>query len=119
MQSENLSRQQRRARERATEKLKKKRTTARVDLFDNPLIREAMSKMTPEQVEEYKQMGDNMYNTIDYESNEVSDEVIINAAASITEAIKSGLHLNHLTEDEIEVMKSAYGENWRLYFYND
>ena len=34
-----------------------------MDLFNNPMVNNALKAMTPEQIEEYKKIGEHMYET--------------------------------------------------------
>jgi len=87
------------------------------DLFDNPMTRSAMAALTPEQKQNYKEIGESMYGHLNFEEGKVlsnmpspMEEVI----AYITEQLKSGIHPSFLEENEIEVLKDFYGEDWYL-----
>jgi hypothetical protein len=86
------------------------------NLYNNPLIESAKKAMTPEQLDEYKRMGEYMYNNIDYKTAAVGstirqskDEDFIFYAV---ESLKSGGDPNDLTEDEIQALCKIYGGNW-------
>jgi hypothetical protein len=88
----------------------------KTDLFNNPMIEAARSGMTPEQIEEYKKIGEYMYNSTDYKNaaegarvRESKDEDLILYA---TEALKAGGDPKDLSEPEIQVLSKVYGEKW-------
>ena len=85
-----------------------------MDLFNNPMIDKALKSLTPQQVVEYKKIGEHLYggnsNFIDNKAlNVPSNEESI---AYIEEGLKAGLLPYDLTEDEIETLVNTYGENW-------
>ena len=85
------------------------------DLFKNPMVQSALRSMTPDQIEQYKKMGQYMYNSINYKDNEIVNSLqcpIEEALAYIVEGIKSGLHPIDLYNDECTVLIAAYGEQW-------
>ena len=84
------------------------------DLFNNPMINAAKQNMTPEQLEHFKKLGESMYENIDFENNEVNNmpPPMVEALAYVCESIKSGLHPSFLEENEIALLKDAYGEKW-------
>jgi uncharacterized protein YPO0396 len=82
----------------------------------NPMIDSARRAMTQEQLEEYKKIGEYMYNSVDYKTaaagvqvRESKDEDLLVYA---TEALKAGGDPNDLTEPEIQVLNKVYGEKW-------
>ncbi len=84
-------------------------------LFDNSMVRSALAAMSPEQKEHYKEIGEKMYNSINYKDSEVLNAVpppMAEAAAYVIEGLKSGLHPSYLDENEVALMKDLYGEKW-------
>lgn len=86
------------------------------DLFDNPMVNAAKKALTPEQLDEYKRIGEYMYNNVDYKNavvgsqvRESKDEDLILYA---TEALKSGGDPKDLTEAELQAFCKIYGDNW-------
>lgn len=86
------------------------------DLFNNPMVEAARKALTPEQIEEYKRMGEYMYNSIDYKNavagtqvRESKEEDLILYAS---EALKSGGDPYDLTEPELQALTNTYGEKW-------
>ena len=41
------------------------------DLWDNPMIKKAMENMSPEQLEQYKMLGESMYGNIDFNNSKI------------------------------------------------
>ena len=85
-------------------------------LFDNPMVRSIMTKLSPEEIDQYKKIGESLYGEIDFEKSEIlsntapfiSNDVI----AYITAGINSGLHPRDIDEAEKNVLKETYGEKW-------
>lgn len=89
----------------------------------NPnLFEQAKQTMTTEDIAKYEQIGRQMYESIDYENSKVltpMNEVDAESIAYITEAVKSGLHPDHLSENEQYIMESHYGKEWKKQFNYD
>ena len=86
------------------------------NLYSNPMVNSAKKALTPEQMEEYKRIGEYMYNNIEYKNAEIgpqvresNDEDLILYA---TEAIKSGCDPNDLSEVELQALCKVYGDKW-------
>ena len=84
------------------------------DLFDNNMVRNALKSMTPEQLEYYQKIGEQMYNTVDFEKNKIldiapSDEEMLNY---IKCSLNSGLLPCDLEEGEQAFLTNMYGEKW-------
>lgn len=91
------------------------------DFKNNParvnqaLYNRAKKNMSPEDLKKYEEVGEKMYNSIDFNTNTVLDqqpENEIESVACLIEAIKSGLHPEYMSEDEVAVLKKHYGEEW-------
>tara|TARA_Y100000389_G_scaffold196807_1_gene230318 strand:+ start:65 stop:424 length:360 start_codon:yes stop_codon:yes gene_type:complete len=85
------------------------------DLFNNPMVKAALASMTPEQIENYKKIGEKMYGNLNFED----PRYIINPEIKMTEAlaciesqIRSGLHPSDIEDKEKALLVDAYGENW-------
>jgi hypothetical protein len=86
------------------------------DLFDNPMVTSARNALTPEQIEEYKKMGEYMYNNVDYKNISIGSQVkeakeedlLVYAVTSL----KSGCDPNDLTKHELKALNDTYGEKW-------
>jgi len=86
------------------------------DVFNNPMVENAKKMLTPEQIEEYKKIGEYMYSNdtlkeIENKSFDKvnNDEYILRYAS---EALNSGLSPLDLTQTELETLKKIYGDNW-------
>lgn len=85
-------------------------------LFNNPMVDAAKKALTPEQLEDYKRMGEYMYNSIDYKNavmdpkvKETKEEDFVMYAV---QALKAGGDPNDLTEPEIQGLNKVYGDKW-------
>lgn len=84
-------------------------------LWDNPMIEAAKKSLTDEQKLEYRQIGQELYGTIDFESGGYFDDIappLTEAAAYIKESVKSGLHPSLLKDNEKIILKDICGEKW-------
>lgn len=103
-------------------KMQRKKSNKRVvgDLFNNPMIEAAKKSMSPEQLEEYKRIGEYMYSNTKFEAvnassahsgNNMTTEML-DAIDYIANSIQSGQHISTLEENEKMLLKEAYGEKW-------
>lgn len=89
----------------------------RIDLFDNPMINNAMKALTPEQKKEYEEIGKYMFKT-DYAKTALKDKTIdpekeLNDLVNYSlNAIKSGLHPSDLSEKELRILFEIKGDKW-------
>ena len=76
-----------------------------MDLFDNPMVRNALKSMTQEQLEKYKRLGEAMYGTTNFEDSSLIQQFATPDSITL-EYIKSGLRSGLLPEDlnEKEIM---------------
>ena len=91
------------------------------DIFSNPQIQKAKESLPPHVRKQYEQIGENIWNQME-SSQKIIDNAefgvthmpppVEEAAANISEAIKSGLHPTMLDEDEAKVMLHCLGEKW-------
>jgi hypothetical protein len=88
-----------------------------MDLFSNPMINNALKAMTPEQLEGYKKMGEQLYGNINFEDSKIVNNMLVpaeEAVAYVEEGIKSGLLPEDLDENEVILLTNIYGEKWYL-----
>ena len=85
------------------------------DLFDNPMTRSAMAALSEEDKARYKEIGEHLYGRINFEDG----QSLYNMAPPMTEAVayletqlKSGFHPSMMEDNEKELMKDAYGDEW-------
>lgn len=86
------------------------------DLFNNPMVDMAKKALSAEQQEEYKAMGQYMYNAANYTEAEhgpkvqkASDNELF---AYASQALRSGLNPNDLSGKELSVLHSKLGDEW-------
>jgi hypothetical protein len=87
-----------------------------MDLFNNPMVEAAKKSMTPEQLEEYKRVGEYMYNNDVYKVSEIGSKVKQPESQDLilyaTEALKSGGSPHDLSGAELRALIDLYGEKW-------
>jgi hypothetical protein len=76
-----------------------------------------MQSMLPEEDRiKFQKLGEKLYNNFDIQKGTVFKEnennTLEEALAYIVEGLKSGLHPRHLDEDEIHLLRAAYGDEW-------
>lgn len=97
----------------------KKEEVQHNEIWDNPFARVALEAMTAEQREQYREIGENIYSNINFEDTKILNrelEPMSESVAYISSALKSGLHPDFLSEEEIVVLKDVYGEEWYTRF---
>jgi len=86
------------------------------DLFNNPMVESAKKNLTKEQMDDYKKMGDYMYNSFNYKINEVGSQVQESKSVDLvlyaTTALNSGLNPFDLTYDEVGALVEKHGRKW-------
>jgi hypothetical protein len=86
-----------------------------MDLFNNPMVNNALKALSPEQLKDYKRMGEYMYGNIDFVDNKVInglDKSLDESAFYIAEGLKAGLTPTELDENEVQILTTVYGEEW-------
>jgi hypothetical protein len=84
-------------------------------LFDNPMVTAAKKSMTPEMLDHYKQIGEEMYGNIDFETDTVLNNMpppMSEAVAYIEISIRSGQHISTLEPNEKMLLEDAFGSEW-------
>lgn len=96
------------------------------DIFSNPQIQRAKEALAPNVRAQYEQLGESLWNQIETSkmaiSNNQGEEIdttssnlpppVEEAAAHISEALKSGMHPSLLEPEEKNVMKECFGTVW-------
>ena len=85
------------------------------DLFDNPMVTAALAAMSPDEKEQYKKIGEQMYGNMNFEDARylVNPDVQMNKARECLEGqLRSGLHPSDMEDNEKAVLADAYGEKW-------
>ena len=87
-----------------------------MDLFNNPMVEAAKKSMTPEQLEEYKRVGEYMYNNDVYKVSEIGSKVKQPENSDLilyaTQSLKSGGSPHDLSGAELRALIDVYGDNW-------
>ena len=84
------------------------------DLFNNPMVDSALNNMSHDQLRRYKELGEEMYSTVNHVDSTLLNNLpppLAESAAYIIEGLKSGLLPSDLDENEISIMEEAYGKN--------
>lgn len=82
-------------------------------IFEDPKMKAAFQNLSKKDQDEYIKQGEHMYSKNYVDTKEMNeDEKMIDAAAYISEGLKSGLRPSQLENNEIEVMRSVFGELW-------
>lgn len=84
-------------------------------LFNNNMVKSALKSLTPEQLENYKEIGRQMYDTVDFNDSKIIDEIappIAESIAYIESGINSGLLPNDMEDEEVEAMIQTFGDKW-------
>jgi len=86
----------------------------------DPLVEIARKSLSPEQAEEYKRIGEHMYNTETYKIKEIGSQVRIAKDEELviyaTEALKSGGDPLDLSDEELRALEKVYGNTWYTRF---
>ena len=90
------------------------------DLFTNPMVQQAKQAMTQEQLDEYKRIGEEMYNSISFEdinsqgkfATENAEAIELENVAQTKLMLQSGILPSYLSTQENDMMKNAGGEKW-------
>ena len=79
------------------------------------MVKKALASMSPEQVEQYKILGESMYGNIDFGASKILNNLpppMLEALAYIEESLKSGLHPSMLEESELALLTDYYQDDW-------
>lgn len=84
------------------------------NLFDNPMIQNAKKNMTASQIAQYEAAGLSIpYDLIDGSKQYVPPPTpYAYNPEYILQYVQNGLPVSELTQQEIDIMRAAYGENW-------
>ena len=84
-------------------------------LFNNPMVESALKAMSPEDLHRYREIGEKMYGTVNFEDSQIIKNVpppMYEAGAYISEQLKSGLHPSMMDDDEKRLMEELFGKEW-------
>lgn len=86
------------------------------DLYNNPMVKSAMNSLSPDEIEQYKRIGEYMYNSIDYKEvgmvTNVRPQNVKDTLLYAETSLKSGLSPFDLSKDELTSLIEKYGEKW-------
>jgi hypothetical protein len=86
-----------------------------MDIFSNPMVENALKAMSPEEVANYKKIGEEMYGNINFEDSTIINNIgapSADAAVYIESGLNSGLHPADLDVNELYCMVDVHGEKW-------
>jgi hypothetical protein len=87
-----------------------------MDPFNNPMIESAKKSMSPEQLAEYKRIGEYMYNNEVYKVSEIGSKIKQPEKADLilyaTESLRSGGSPYDLSQEELRALIDVYGNKW-------
>ena len=81
-------------------------------LWDNAMVRDAKTRMSKEDIEQYKKIGEQFYKDMDFQQGNSIENIIKESAAYLSSLLNSGLLPCNLNKDEKRVLKEIYGEKW-------
>lgn len=94
---------------------KKPKKEASGDLFSNPMSKAAMSAMSDEDLQKYKQIGEELYGHLNFEDGKTLKNLappMAESVAYLESQIDAGLHISELKDNETALMVEAYGATW-------
>lgn len=94
---------------------KKREKKINYGLFDNPMVQNIMKSMSSEELKKYKKIGEELYGNINFETSKIENNQPVpanEALAYIELALKSGLGVEDLEENELNFLKNYYGDDW-------
>lgn len=104
--------------EKITDEISERKKFSTASLWNNSMVQSALSSMSYDDLEKYKKIGESMYSSIDFETSSVIDTknnipfFLTDAAAYITDMLKSGIHPSDLTDNEKFIMENVFGKDW-------
>jgi len=81
-------------------------------LWDNAMVRDAKARMSKEEIEQYKKIGEQFYKDMDFQQGNSIENIIKESASYLSSVLNSGLLPHNLNKDEKRVLKEVYGEKW-------
>jgi hypothetical protein len=85
------------------------------DIWNNPMVNNALKAMSKEDLEKYKKVGEQLYGNINFEDSTIVKHLMTpvdEAVAYVEEGLKSGLLPRDLDENEVILLQKTYGEEW-------
>ena len=86
-----------------------------IDLFNNPMVKNAQAAMSQEQKDEYQRLGEEFYKTTNFETNEILNNIPLDMTENVLKLecqLRSGLHPSDMDDNDKELLKTAHGDKW-------
>lgn len=87
-----------------------------MDLFSNPMVESAKNALTDEQKQDYKKIGEYMYNNQNYniveQGSQIKDAQVEDILVYAITALRSGGDPHDLSQKELQELENYYGEKW-------
>ena len=90
-------------------------TSSCSELFNNPMVKSALQSMSERDRENYRKIGQSMYNSVNFQDNTILNNMAVSGediSLYAIEGLKSGLNPNSLTPLEVSALKDKYGLEW-------
>ena len=89
-------------------------------LFNEKRLQEIAASLSDEDKKRYAKIGEEMYNSINFENinsqgtlaTQNADEIEMENASEIKIMLRSGMHISYLTRQEKDIMKNVFGNKW-------
>jgi hypothetical protein len=89
-------------------------------LFSEKRLQEIAASLSDEDKKRYAKIGEEMYNSINFENinsqgslaTQNADEIEMENASEIKLMLRSGMHISYLTRQEKDIMKNVFGNKW-------
>lgn len=85
------------------------------DIFNQPEVQDTLSGLTPEQIERYKAIGEQLFGSVDFEKNAIiqpNPKPMDDKLKYVCLGLDSGLHPSMMDLEEILTVRKAYGPKW-------
>ena len=80
-------------------------------MTDSSYFSKLKESLSPEDKEKYDLQGESYFSNFDFSNGQMTTPLEL-TSNHIVAALKSGLSVDDLDEDEKEIMKAVYGEDW-------
>jgi hypothetical protein len=89
-------------------------------LFGEKRLQEIAASLSEEDKKRYAKIGEEMYNSINFEdinsqgtlATQNADQIEMENASEIKIMLRSGMHISYLTRQEKDIMKNVFGNKW-------
>ena len=97
------------------EKQAKKEKIPDLSLFNNNTLTNALNALSENDKKRYKELGEEMFGSIDFEDGNVLNTYpppVRESILDIEQQIKDGLHPSDMEEPEKKLLEEIYGKEW-------